>query len=435
MGFDYIIEGNCFVNGEFQPCCFGVEDERISSVKKILTGAMKKKFFKQKILPAGIDIHVHFRDPGYPEKETFKTGSIAAAFGGISCVFEMPNTNPQTTTKFEIINKIKHINKQSVIDFGVYGGITDINLQSIHEFFPIVPGLKVFLGDTTNSLEFSINNIKKLFHLLKSSSKPILFHAEDPNCLNEYKKHESSLIDHHNNRPGRCEEKAISALLSYEPFSCPVHICHVSSIEGLNLLSPKKGIISYGVTPHHSLLNIENLIKQPIQSLYKVNPPLRPAVHQSRLFQALIKNDIPILESDHAPHIENEKSHDFASASSGVIGVETMYPMFLYLASKQSLTFPRVVSAVCENPSKLFSLSKGSIKEGYDADFIVVDFKKAQRISSEFLHSKQTMTPFEGFHGIFPNHVYLKGKQIIQEKNLISKPGNGNHVISHDVLS
>jgi len=428
MTFDYIVEGKIFLNNSFQQCCIGIENKKITSVKKILTGAKKKRFPKQVVLPAGIDIHVHFRDPGFLQKETFQTGSIAAAFGGIACVFDMPNTKPQTINKTNILSKVEQANRKSVIDFGIYAGISDENIAFIDDFSSLVPGFKVFLGSTTNSQIFSKKNLPRLFKKINGSSKPVLFHAEDSQCLMENKREESHLLDHHNARPCDCETKAVQSILKHSPFPCPVHICHVSSIDALNILLMEKDFVSYGSTPHHCILNIDNK-PGPHQSLFKVNPPLRPIDHQTALFNALIEGKIPILESDHAPHTLMEKSGNFSDAPSGISGVETMFPLFLSLAYQQKISFSEVISMVCEKPAKLLNLSKGLIKEGYDADFVVVDVKNQKKISAEILHSKARHSPFEGFNALFPQHVYVRGQPVIEEGFLIAKPGNGEHVI------
>jgi len=138
---------------------------------------------------------------------------------------------------------------------------------------------------------------------------------------------------------------------------------------------------------------------------------------------------MPVLESDHAPHTLMEKSGNFSDAPSGISGVETMYPLFLFLAYQQKISFSEVISMVCERPAKLLNLSKGLIKEGYDADFVVVDVKNQKKISAEILHSKAGYSPFEGFNALFPQHVYVRGHQVIEDDLLIAKPGNGEHVI------
>ena len=430
MGFDYIVEGRIFVKGGFHSCCIGVEDETITSVKRILIGAPIKRFPKHLILPAGIDIHVHFRDPGFPQKETFKTGSAAAAYGGISCVFDMPNTMPQTVSRAKIFDKIKNAEKQSLVDFGIYAGVTDDNIINLSEYSQYTSGYKVYLGETTNALLFSQHNLPLLFKSIKDSKKPVLFHAEDRRCLMNHKGCETTPIDHHVHHPCCCEYQAISMILSHLPLPCKIHICHVSCHESIQMLLEKKGMISFGITPHHVLLHADKTMKPSQYPLYKVNPPLRPAEEQTQLFNRLANGEIPIIESDHAPHTEKEKSQSFAEAPSGIIGVETMYPLFLYLASKQKITFSQVVSMISENPSKIIDLKKGFIRAGYDADFIILDIKKSQRISFDKLHSKQTITPFEGQYGIFPNTVFIRGQPVIEDGILIAKPGDGRHILS-----
>jgi len=430
MGFEYIIEGKIFVNGSFQSCCFGVEDESITAVKKVLTAAPIKRFPKQVILPTGIDMHVHFRDPGFPEKETFRTGTTAAAYGGISTVFDMPNTLPHTITKNSIYEKINNANKQSLVDFGVYAGVTDDNIAMLPGFAQFVSGYKVFLSETTNAFLFSLKNLSLLFESIKKTNKPVLFHAEDRKCLANHKRDEKTPYDHHISRPCLCEQQAISMIFSHIRPSSKIHICHVSCNESIQLILDQKQRISFGITPHHCLLHAEPKVNANRYPLYKVNPPLRNAEEQKQLFNRLKKGEIPIIESDHAPHTKKEKSQDFSLVPSGIIGVETMYPLFLYLASKQIISFPQTVSMISESPSLLLNLKKGFIKPGYHADFMTLDLKKPKTIRSDHLHSKQTMTPFEGHFGHFPNNVYIRGEPVIEDGSLVAKPGDGRHVLS-----
>ena len=424
MNFDLILEGKSFIDHSFQSCCIGIENGVITAVKKVLTGGKKKKFSKELILPAGIDIHVHFRDPGFLHKETFATGSKAAAFGGISCVFDMPNTKPQTTTLTSIKEKRREAEKTSVIDFRLYAGICDQNIDNFLQLQSFVQGFKVYLGSTTNALQLSKSHISQIFSKKTAIEKPVLFHAEDSNCLEQYKGSEQSLSDHNKRRPVSCEVKAIKHILEHAPFTFPVHICHVSSEEALQLLLQNKEPISRGITPHHSLLHIEqNSITNP--TWYKVNPPIRTQNNQVTLFNALKKGHIPILESDHAPHTSKEKDTSFQQAPSGIPGVETMYPLFLYLAWKQEISFERLLFSLCENPASLLKLKKGCISVGNDADMIIIDPRKQEKIQTENLHSKAEFSPFENMPAIFPNYVFLRGIQIIENKELTVRNGFG----------
>jgi len=424
---DLIFEGKAYINGNFEQCCIGVTDGKISAIKKILKGEEHYNFSGKIILPAGMDIHVHFRDPGLIHKEDFSTGTMAAAFGGISCVFDMPNTIPQTTTLQTISDKIALACKKSYVDFGVYAGVTDSNIKNIEELAKKCRGFKIYLGGTTNSLQFSSINLKETFDRIKSTNKLVLIHAEDNNCLTKHNFKENNLVDHMNSRPTECEETSIRNVLKLSgDTNTKVHICHLSSIEGLKLLKNHSKNISCGVTPHHLLFSVQDDLKP--QSHYKVNPPIKTSFDKEALFNGLKNGLIDILESDHAPHTIEEKNKEFDNALSGVPGVETMFPLFLYMAKKEFLSFQRLMSSICETPAELLKIPKGRIEVGKDADFIVVDLKKDCKIKSENLHSKCGWTPFEGRPAIFPECVFVRGEKLIDEHEMLGEKGFGKFV-------
>jgi dihydroorotase len=427
MKHDLVIEGNFYINNEFQRCCVGINDGKFTEIKKILTADKIFKFSKKIILPAGIDVHVHFRDPGFTHKEDFRTGSKSTVFGGISCVFDMPNTLPQTITVDTVKDKIQNANNKSYTDFGVYAGITNTNIRNILDLERIADGFKIYLGSSTNSLLLKTDNLKQVFDVLNDSKKPILFHAEDENCLKNHSSKEETLIDHKRNRPAECEVKAIKDILSYHDNSnSKVHICHVSTRQGMEILKNIKENITFGVTPHHALLNIDKDINP--SSYFKVNPPIGPKEHNDAIINAINNGLIDILESDHAPHTDEEKNQNFNNAPSGIPGVETMYPLFLYLATKGIISFPRLIKMICENPAKLTNILKGFIKKDFDADLIVVDLKNEQKISPENLHSKADWTPFKNMKAVFPSNVFIRGNMIVDESQIIEKAGYGKHI-------
>lgn len=417
MNHELVLEGKAFVNNEFQRCCIGIDEGKITAIKKILTGETQYTFSKDLLLPAAIDVHVHFRDPGLTHKETFETGSVAAAFGGVSCVFDMPNTQPASLTPEALIDKQKIANRKSIVDFGLYAGISK-DIVSKNDFAKhlssVCHGFKLFLGETTNSLTLPSELIQLVLAKIKPLNKTVFVHAEDNLCLQKHKRSEYRLTDHHTARPPQCEALSVEQIISAaDQVETPVHICHVSSKEALKKLQQKPSFVSYGITPHHSLLNL-NYDNVP-QSWLKVNPPIRPKQDQQQLFEIVKNGELFLLESDHAPHTIKEKDTDFSDAPSGIPGVETMLPLFLALAEKKQLSYQRVISLLSEHPSKLLQLSKGFIDTGYDADVIVIDRKKIRKITSEFLHSKSEWTPFEGFSGIFPHTVFIRGNNVIDE--------------------
>jgi len=424
---DLTIEGKAYINGSFEKCCIGVDQGRISSIKKISKGDEHLDFGNKLILPAGIDVHVHFRDPGMIHKEDFSTGSLAAAFGGISCVFDMPNTIPQTTNLQVLSDKIIALGKKSYVDFGVYSCVTNSNIKNTGKIGEKCSGFKIYMGNSTNSLQLDTSNLREVFKEVESTEKPVLIHAEDEQCLNKHKIKERNLFDHLHSRPSKCEEKAIRDILeSSRNINSKIHICHLSSCEGLELLKNRPENISCGVTPHHLLLSIEKSLKP--HSKYKVNPPLRTSFDREILFEGVRSGFIDMLESDHAPHTLEESDVDFDNAPSGLPGVETMFPLFLYMAKKRKLSFRSLISIICERPAELVGIPKGRIEVGRDADIIVADLKKDCKIKSEYLHSKCEWSPFEDWSAIFPMHVFVRGEKLIEEHEMLESKGFGRFV-------
>ncbi len=424
---DLTVEGKVFVNGSFENACIGIKDGKIESVKKILKSSDHINFKNKLILPAGIDMHVHFRDPGFTYKEDFSTGSKAALFGGISCVFDMPNTRPQSVNVASLLDKISSFKNRSFVDFGLYAGITDNNIDDIYSLSNHSNGFKIYLGSSTNSLLLNKKHLREVFKKSSKLDKIILFHAEDEDCLRKNKKTEKSLIDHIKNRPSVCEEEAIKNILNASKnLRIQLHICHLSSIEGFEILKNRPSNISFGITPHHSLLDVDNIKGSP--GFYKVNPPIRSSFDREALFNSLKNGFCDVIESDHAPHSKDEKDNSFDKTPSGLPGVETLYPLFLYLAKKNYISFQRVVSLACSRPAELLGIKKGSLKEGFDADFIVVDLKDDRRINSSDLHSKCGWSPFEDFNALFPSNVFVRGTQMIEDFSLIGSKRQGKFV-------
>jgi dihydroorotase len=352
---------------------------------------------------------------------------MSAAFGGISCVYDMPNTIPQTTTLQTLSDKINLAKKKSLIDFGVYAGVINDNIKNINELGKRCSGFKIYMGDTTNSLQIDKENLKLAFEKITSTGKPVLIHAEDNGCLNEHKIKENTLKDHYHSRPSICEEKAINDVIQIVRNIKPkLHICHLSSLNGLEFLKNRTKNISCGTTPHHLLMNIENNIRN--QTYYKVNPPIRREFDRKALFDGVINGFIDIIESDHAPHSIEEKDIEFDDAPSGIPGVETMFPLLLYLVKNKKMSFQKLIQLVCEKPAELLNVPKGRLEVGRDADFIVVDLKKICKIKSRNLHSKCEWTPYENWRAIFPKYVFIRGEKLIEDHEMLGRKGFGRFV-------
>ena len=421
---DLSIEGKLYVNGAFEHGCLGIDQGKIVAIKKSLKTGTHVNVGNNLLLPAGIDMHVHFRDPGFPQKEDFSTGSQAAAFGGISCVFDMPNNQPCITTIETLKEKERIASEKSVVDFGLYAAVTDENIGRINELSALCNGFKIFLGSTTQSLQLSTQNLRVALLETNRTKKITLLHAEDEHCLQTHAETEMNLIDHLRCRSSECEEVAVRNILSCcSGISAPVHICHLSSCEGFEVLRKRPRNISVGVTPHHLFFDVPSVKEN--QVFYKVNPPLRSSYDRDALWYGVNHGFIDVVESDHAPHTIQEKNVDFQDAPAGVPGVETLYPVLLSAVKKNQLSLEALLLLLCERPAQLLHLPKGKLEVGRDADFIVVDMKKTTLVHGEGLHSKCGWSPFEGFSAVFPSMVFIRGEKIIQDHQILVKQGFG----------
>lgn len=424
---DFSIEGKIYHNGAFEQACLEIKQGKIIGIKKTLRSDTHLNVGTNLILPAGIDLHVHFRDPGFTQKEDFSTGSAAAAFGGISCVFDMPNTKPQTINTQTLKEKLQIASQKSYVDFGLFAGVNDENIGMLSELSCLCAGFKIFLGSSTHSLHLNPQNLRDALLETNRIKKPTLLHAEDEQCLKGHQDHEQSLIDHLRCRSADCEETAVRTILqNASGLTSPIHICHLSSREGFEVLRKRPHNISVGVTPHHLFFDVQTINKN--QSFFKVNPPIRSSIDKEALWYGVTHHLIDILESDHAPHTLEEKTVDFNSAPSGMPGVETLYPLLLMAMKKEQLSLDTLLSLLCEKPAQLLHLPKGKIEIGRDADFIVVDVKKSQPILTDQLHSKCGWTPYEGFPAIFPSMVFIRGEKIIDAHQMLVKKGFGRVV-------
>jgi dihydroorotase len=415
---DVVIEGNVYVNGQLTKCAIGIENGKISAIKKILKGDKKYDFGDKLVLPAGIDAHVHMREPGFTDKEDFESGTACAAYGGISCVLDMPNTKPATTTLNYLLEKARVAGNKAHVDFGLYGGVTkDTN---IGELAKGATAFKIYLATTTGQLLFDDwEALRGIFNSIAGTGKPVAIHCEDEAQIDKSAK-PKSLEEHHGSRPNASEAKAIEKVLALWS-NKQVHISHVSTSEGVDLV--RKAEVTSEASPHHLFLNY----KANLEARGKVNPPLRAMKDQETLWEAFKKGDIDIVASDHAPHTREEKE-TFAEAPSGVPGVETMLPILLTNVKIGRLDLSRFVLATSENPAKIFGLNKGKLEVGRDADIIMVDMRKEKEIKSKKLHYKCGWTPYERFSAIFPKYTFVRGELVVEKWELTGDRGHGKFV-------
>ncbi len=382
-------EGKFFIGNEFVDACVEIDEEsgKITKIKKSMSGCER---IRGLILPGAIDLHVHFREPGYEYKEDFYSGTLSSAYGGITFVADMPNTNPRVIGKNEFRDKLKIVSSKANVDFTLYGEVSEYteNLESETGFF------KWYM--------YARDNVK----LPKNGL--IAVHAELKSCTGNA----SCLKDYDYARPGMCEVKAIRRLLD---FGKKFHIAHISSVDSVDMC--KIGRFTCEVTPHHLFLHRD----MDLGSFGKVNPPLRAKWVAEKLWELLIEGRIDIVASDHAPHTIEEKDDEFENAPPGIPEVETYIPIFLYLAKIGKINLRRLIEITAENPARIAGIKKGKIAENFDGDFIAVDFSDVKRIRLRDLHYKCNWTPYEGFNAIYPHTVVLRGEKIVEDGELIAE--------------
>lgn len=387
-----MLEGKIFYNGRFLEAGIEVENGRIKRIGKLIKG----KKLKGIILPAGIDVHVHFRDFEEKHKETIETGSLAALYGGICLVVDQPNTKPVIENEEIYFRRMEIAKNNSYVDYALNLGLTNKNLPRIVEIIGKIskkyylPAIgEVFIQHSNKELEISYEKLSKIANLWK-----IAVHAEDPRFVAEG--NPNFLF-----RDKEAEITAVRECIKIGKF----HFCHLSTPEAVEMV--KNSGCSFEVTPHHLLLSIDDYAK--LGGLINVNPPLR----QKKDAEYLLKNfsKTCILASDHAPHtIEDKKL-----GNPGFPGVETMYPIFVELAKNGLIAFADLVEKIATKPAKLFGFKDyGEIEVGKFANFAVFNLKNSRKISAENLHSKCGWTPFDGFRAVFPTQVYLRGEEVLE---------------------
>ncbi|MCX8190542.1 MAG: dihydroorotase [Candidatus Diapherotrites archaeon] len=353
------------------------------------------------VFPGLIDVHVHFRVPGAEHKEDWKHGSRAALHGGITCVLDMPNNNPQILDEKSLLEKKKIVEKDACVDYGLYLGAS-AKINSLGEgLSKQIAGIKLYMSSASGELLATGKIQKMAFERAFRMRKVVAVHAEDEDRIrdNEKKFKDKGISIHHKIRDDTCEAIAIEKVLSSaKSTSAFLHVCHISSKMSLEKIKPflKSGKVSCGVTPHHLFLTEKDVAK--IGNKAKVNPSIKTKKDRSALWAALKASYIKVIESDHAPHTLEEKNADYEIAPSGLPGVETLLPLMLNAYNKGFISLKRIFECCCQNPAKIFGIkNKGSIDFGKDADFCIVNLKRKQEIKSEGLFSKCGWSAFEGW--------------------------------------
>ena len=399
---DLIIKnGSCYIEKDLKDQDIAIKDGKIIKIGKIDSKA--KEVFEAKgltVLPGCIDTQTHFREPGSTDTEDLHSGSRAAIVGGITSVFEMPNTNPPTSSKREFQRKLDLAKNKMYCNYAFYFGATADNAKELADLKNLEGccGIKLFAGSSTGNL--LVADEKDIEIVFQNSSKVVAVHSEDEEILNINKK----LIkdgDVHSHPIWRSEECAISSTRRIvriaERYKKKAHVLHITTKQEIDFLSQHKGNITFEITPQHLTIYAPDCYDQ-LGTYAQMNPPLRDKSHYDRLWYAVKNNLNDTIGSDHAPHLKENKEKRYPNSPSGMPGVQTLLPVMLNHVNDGRLTLEQLMNSICENPIKIFGIKdKGFIQEGFDADFTIVNMNKKIKIKNENIESKCGWSPFDGY--------------------------------------
>jgi len=385
------------------------------------------------VLPGAIDVHVHFRDPGYPHKEDFASGTAAAAFGGVTTVFDMPNTIPPARTADALAGKHRVAAEKAHVDFGLYGLLGEDTIEHVPALVEGgVIGFKLYMGNTFGRIPCpSTGAMLEAFEVVVPTGKRISLHAETNSIMErrEVRLRGAGRLDplaHLASRPAVVAVEAVSrAALLAEWTGARIHILHISSAEELRPLREAKarGVDITGETcPHYIMLSSEDYAR--FAGTIRVNPPVRGKRNQEPLWEALADGTIDLIATDHAPHSPEEKArNDIWTVDCGFPGVETQMPLMLTEANAGRFGICDYVRWSAANPARIFGLypRKGAIQPGSDADITVVDLAREWTIEDAALQSRSKITPWNGrrVKGL-PIHTLVRGRFVMRNRALIA---------------
>ena len=439
--YDLILKGGTVVNQDGEGLRdVGVADGTIAAIGDLSRAAAGEVIDCRglHLLPGVIDTQVHFREPGLTHKEDLETGSRAAVMGGVTAVFEMPNTDPLTVSAEALADKLKRAHHRMHCDFAFFVGATRENTDDLSELerLPGAAGIKVFMGSSTGSL--LIADDEGLGKVLKNIRRRASFHAEDEPRLSERKDFRVA-GDARSHPVWRDEVAALTATQRLVRLARAtgkrVHVLHVSTWQEIEFLKDHKEVASVEVTPHHLTLEAPDCYER-LGTLAQMNPPVRDATHKAGLWHGLAQGIVDVLGSDHAPHARDEKAKAYPASPSGMTGVQTLVPIMLDHVNAKKLSLPRFVDLTSAGPARLFGIArKGRLAVGYDADVTVVDLGRRETITDQWMASRAGWTPY---HGVtvtgWPVGTLVRGTRVMWDGELVT-PGRGEAVRFMETLA
>ncbi|WP_245331141.1 dihydroorotase [Mesorhizobium sophorae] len=439
MTYDLILTGGTVVNHDGEGARdVGVKDGRIAAIGDLGQAPAGETIDCRglHILPGVVDSQVHFREPGLEHKEDLETGSRAAVLGGVTAVFEMPNTNPLTTSEAALADKVRRGSGRMHCDFAFWVGGTRENAKDVGELerLPGAAGIKVFMGSSTGDL--LVEDDEGVASILRNTRRRAAFHSEDEFRLRERQgeRIEGDPSSHPIWRDEiaalRCTERLVRIARTVR---ARIHVLHISTAEEILFLQQHKDVATCEATPHHLTLSADDYAR--LGMLIQMNPPVRDIRHRDGVWHGIAQGIVDVLGSDHAPHTLAEKAKPYPASPSGMTGVQTLVPIMLDHVNAGRLTLQRFVDLSSHGPQRIFGMArKGRIAAGYDADFTVVDMKRRETITNAQAGSKAGWTPYDGKQVTgWPVGTVIRGRRVMWEGEIVA-PGQGRAVEFSEAL-
>ena len=371
------------------------------------------------LIPGVIDDQVHFREPGLTHKEDLQHASRACAKGGVTTFLEMPNTKPAATTQAHIEAKLQLAAEKSRVNYGFYIGATPDNLEELRSATN-TPGIKIFIGSSTGDL--LVDDQMALERIFAETTLPICAHCEDEKTVRanaERLAGTTDVADHSRIRDVTaaviCTKRALELAKRHRH---RFHVLHVSTGDETELLSDHQQLITAEACPHHLLLNIEDYSR--LGTLAQMNPSLKTAEDNRRLWSALADGRIQVIATDHAPHTLEEKRRSYPQSPSGMPNVENSLALMLDQVRQGTCTLQQVVHWMCDAPARVWDIvDKGRIETGYDADLVLVDLEKTQKIHNAEQLSKCKWSAWDGVSLTgWPVRTWVGGREVFRHGEL-----------------
>ena len=437
--YDLILTGGTVVNHDGQGVRdVGVHRGRIAEIGD-LSGAIAAETIDCRglhILPGVIDSQVHFREPGLEHKEDLESGSRAAVLGGVTAVFEMPNTKPLTTSEEALADKVRRATNRMHCDFAFWVGGTRDNARDVAELerLPGAAGIKVFMGSSTGDL--LVEDDEGVASILRNTRRRSAFHSEDEFRLRE-RLGEQVAGDPSSHPVWRDEIAAIKCTDRLVQIArktrARIHVLHISTAVEISFLMEHKDVATCEATPHHLTLAADDYAR--LGTLIQMNPPIRASRHRDGIWHGVSQGIVDVLGSDHAPHTLEEKAKPYPASPSGMTGVQTLVPIMLDHVNAGRLTLQRFVDLTSHGPNRIFGMArKGRVAAGYDADFTIVDLKRRETITNAQSGSKAGWTPYHGKEVIgWPVGTVVRGNRVMWDGEIVT-PGQGQPVEFSEAL-